>query len=222
MGVVFLIVIIVVGLLVGALAGLNPRDGEVLISQMRLCGRKLGFAPKVVPVPAWLADLGAKHQLFMQDKPANEPLFINEQNKPKKMISVYTLIDDRRRLPKAIYVCAVTASQSESQGSLTKVDLIPLAAQDDKPTHAVYDLPHASERMSRTLVQTEGLSLEFSQRLAKVLIALTTQANSITVYMDDLSYTKALGRRHEQDMMLIEEDLKSLLIQLKAVFDTVN
>ena len=52
MGVVFLIVIIVVGLLVGALAGLNPRDGEVLISQMRLCGRKLGFAPKVVPVPA--------------------------------------------------------------------------------------------------------------------------------------------------------------------------
>lgn len=77
----YLIIGFVVVMLIGNFMSAKPKDGELVLDNIRMTARQLKLIPSIIPTPEWL----------------------NNTTKQKTIV-IYSLVDDDWRLPLAYYI----------------------------------------------------------------------------------------------------------------------
>ena len=186
------VVVIVVGFLAGSFFGLKPRRQDVLVDEFRLVVRKLGFVPKLVATPKWIEQAGS------------------DARHSGKLISMYTLLDDTMQLPKEVYQPLIYSSFKHSSDQQVVTGF---GADNDT---AVTDLVLQAQS------QAVRVYLSCPTRLAPCIKAISTQANSVSVYIDDVAYAHALMQGDRLGEAVYYEQVRSdfgqLIATLKGCF----
>lgn len=143
----YFIIGFVVVMLLGNFMSVKPKSSEMALDGIRMMARQIGLIPSLLATPDWLKDILSK-----------------------KMVTIYTLVDDKWRLPMAYYM-----NDNGTWQRLSK------PATSDRKSDI--DFAKKADRLIGVI--------ELPDALMPFVNGLSIKANSIAVVFDDELFAKS-------------------------------